>query len=271
MTCEPNDIPDWLASSEHYQPSSDRDGFIARSLLSMSSVLAFFRLDDGKSGTHSPSAPTKLIGALVSILLVSLSKNYLFVLIMLAAVLVRACLLPHAALRRLVGGAGAAAGLSLLLMLPAILIGQPHAALLMATRAFVCVGITLTVALTTPTHELTRALRSFGMPAIAIMTIDLALRSIVRLGETASEVLCALGLRSVGRNRHKGSSMAGVGGVVLLKASKSAQETYDAMRCRGFDGEYRTGARSSLKAVDALWLGLLALVIVLFVLTQGMV
>ena len=267
MAHEPDDIPDWLTTSEHYQPSSDRDGFIARSLLSMSSVLAFFRLDDGKSGTHSPSAPTKLIGALVSILLVSLSKNYLFVLIMLAAVLVRACLLPHAALRRLVGGAGAAAGLSLLLMLPAILIGQPHAALLMATRAFVCVGITLTVALTTPTHEL----RSFGMPAIAIMTIDLALRSIVRLGETASEVLCALGLRSVGRNRHKGSSMAGVGGVVLLKASKSAQETYDAMRCRGFDGEYRTGARSSLKAVDALWLGLLALVIVLFVLTQGMV
>ena len=267
MAHEPDDIPDWLTTSEHYQPSSDRDGFIARSLLSMSSVLAFFRLDDGKSGTHSPSAPTKLIGALVSILLVSLSKNYLFVLIMLAAVLVRACLLPHAALQRLVGGAGAAAGLSLLLMLPAILIGQPHAALLMATRAFVCVGITLTVALTTPTHEL----RSFGMPAIAIMTIDLALRSIVRLGETASEVLCALGLRSVGRNRHKGSSMAGVGGVVLLKASKSAQETYDAMRCRGFDGEYRTGARSSLKAVDALWLGLLALVIVLFVLTQGMV
>ena len=265
------DIPSWLTTPEHYRPGSDRDGFISRSLLSITSALAFFRLDDGREARFSPSAPIKLVVAFVCILLVSLSRNYLFVLVMLAAVLVRACLLPQASLARMMGGAASAAAFSLVIMLPAILLGQAHAPLLLATKAFVSVGITLYVALTTPVWKLTHALRSFHMPGIAIMTIDLALRSIVRLGETAAEVLCALSLRSVGCNRNKGAAIGGVGGVVLLKTSRSAQETYDAMRCRCFDGEYRASARATLKPADAAWALLLIGLVALFAYLQGLV
>ena len=241
-------------------------------MLSISSMLEFFRFDDGRAAAFSPTAPVKIVFCLACILLVSLARNALFAYILLAGVLVRAALLPRRALARVAAGSVAAAGLSLILMLPAALIGQPQAALTLSLKALTCTGITLTMALTTPASNLTAALRHFGVPGIVILTVDLTLRSIVRLGETAEEALCALRLRSVGRNRHKGAAMGGVGGVVLLKASRAAQDTHDAMRCRGFDGEYRAGLRhTGVLACDLVWLALLAGIVLLFVRLQGLV
>ena len=104
-----------------------------------------------------------------------------------------------------------------------------------------------------------------------LAALALTLRGIVTLGETASEVLTALRLRSVGRNPDKRSSMGGVGGVVLLKAGRAAQDTYDAMRCRGFDGAYRMGADVRLRPIDAVYAALFALLTILFAYTQGLV
>lgn len=263
------DIPSWLTESENYRPGRDRDGFVMRNLLQVSSTLAFFRLDDGAPSRLSPSAPAKLLFAFGCILLTSLARNYLFVVILLAGLLVRACLLPQRALVRLVGGSATAAGITLLVMLPACLIGQPRSALMLSTKAFVSCGIALMVALTTPQGQLTRSLRSFGMPSIVIMTVDLALHGIVRLGQCAMEILTALRLRSVGRNRDKQSSIGGIGGMLLLKASRSAQETSDAMRCRGFDGSYQAGEKPPWKAIDLAWLVLLIVLVALFLHLQG--
>lgn len=264
------DIPDWLAEPQDYRPGSDRDGFIAKSLLAVSSVLARLRLDDGRSTPLSPSAQAKLVLGFEVILLTSLARNYLFVLIVLAGLLVRVALLPRQTLSRVVGGSLGAAGLTMLVMTPAALLGQSHAALLLGTKALVSVGTTLTVALTTPAWELTHALRFLHVPDIVILTIDLALRSIVSLGQTAAEVLTALRLRSVGRNRRKGDAMGGVGGIVLLKASRTAQDTHDAMRCRGFDGTYHAGSRSPWRRSDVLALVLGAAICLLFLYLQEM-
>jgi len=265
------DIPTWLSKSEQYRPGSDRDGFIVRNLLALSSTLAFFRLDDGQRGRISPTAPIKLVLALGCILLVSLSRNYLFTLIVLACILARACLLRSDALARVVGGAASAAAISFLVMLPAALMGQPHSALLISTKAFVSTAIVLTVALTTPTADLTKSLRHLGVPGTVILALDLALRGVVVLGQTASEVLTALQLRSVGRNRNKQAAMGGIGGVVLLKASRSAQDTYDAMRCRGFDGTYRMGAGTRPGVGDVLWTCAFVALVLAFLALQGLV
>lgn len=271
MAPAPTDMPDWLASPKRYQPVSDRDGFISRSILSISSVLARFRLDDGQASPLSPSATVKVVLCLSCILLTSLSRNYLFVMIMLAGTLVRTCLLPRRALGRVVAGAGASAGLALVIMLPAVALGQAHSALLLTTKALVSTGVTLITTLTTPAADLTRALRVMGVPGVAILTMDLTLRSIVRLGETASEALAALRLRSVGRNADKAASLGGVGGVVLVKAGRSAQETYDAMRCRAFDGEYHVGGREARRGADVAWMLALAAIVALFLHLQGTV
>ena len=119
--------------------------------------------------------------------------------------------------------------------------------------------------------QLTGALRSFRIPSLFILTLDLALRSIVRLGEVALEVLTALRLRSIGHNRDKVASIGGVGGVVLIKAAKSSQATHDAMRCRGFEGEYDVAQSVKFGWVDAIWIALVALLFALFLYLQGQV
>jgi len=271
MNPKPSETPSWLTQSQNYQPSADHDAFLAKSVLSVSSALSRMRLDDGAETSLSPCAPVKLVSCLACIILVSLSRNYLFVLVMLAGVLLRAALMPRAALGRVVSTSLGAAGIALLLMLPASLLGQPQAALTMAGKALVSTGLAMETTLSTPASQLTGALSSFGVPNLVILTVDLALRSIVRLGEVALEALNALTLRSVGRNRNKQTSMGGIGGVVLIKAGEAAQATHDAMRCRGFEGDYHVARHQALRAIDWAWIILLLLLAVLFVYLQGLV
>ena len=267
-------IPTWLTQGERYVPPRDRDGFLAKSLLSLAGVLARMRLDDGQSTPLSPSTPLKLVLSLALVLLTSLSANFAFVLVVLSLALVRAALLPVRALRRTMAVAGAAAGVTVLLMLPALLLGQAHSPLLLGTKVLATCLVAMEVTLSTPAGRLTRALRTLRVPATAILTLDLALRSIVGLGRTASKVLVALRLRSVGRDRDKRSSIGGVGGVLLLKAGRTAADTADAMACRCFDGTYEVSVeppRPHARTVDAAWLAAGLVLLALFFYLQGLV
>ena len=156
-------------------------------------------------------------------------------------------------------------------MVPAAFFGQPHSTVLLSVKMLVSVSIALTMAVTTPYNQLTSALRTFRVPSLFILTMDLALKNIVRLGEVALEVLTALKLRSVGRNARKGDAVGGVSGVVFLKSKESAEVTFDAMRCRGFDGEYETHAKGPARpAVDACWICLIACLAAAFMYLQGL-
>ena len=63
--------------------------------------------------------------------------------------------------------------------------------------------------------------------------------------------------------------MGGVGGMTFLKANKAARTTADAMRCRGFEGEYQAVPHDAYKRVDIVWILAVAIVCVLFVYLQG--
>lgn len=265
------ELPPWLLQSQAYEPPADRDGFIARSALSITAALSRLRLDDGQRTRLSPTPAVKLALGFALVLLTSLSGNFAFVLVMLALLALRVALLPVRALQRVVAVSCATAALTALVMLPAVLLGQPQSVLLVGTKALVSTGVVLTVALSTPAHELTGGLRALHVPDLAIMTIDLALKSIYDLGTVALEVLCALRLRSVGRNRTKGSALGGTAGFVFLKAHRAAQDTADAMRCRGFEGEYHVDASVRPRAIDLAWLVGLALLVALFLYLQGQV
>ena len=265
-------MPVWLAQPQAYEPSAGRDRYLRRTLLSLAGMLVQLRVDDGRSSRLSPSAPVKLLLAFGCILLVSLSRNYAFTTVLLAFVLVRACFLPAKALRRVASVAVAAAALTFALMLPAVLVGQPQSALNVATKALVSVGLVLAVATTTPHHELTGALRAFHVPALFVLTVDLALKNIVSLGKVAVEVLTALRLRSVGRSVGSGQAIGGVGGTVLLKSADAAADAYEAMTCRCFDGDYRNAPKSRDRAArfaDVAWVAAFALLAVAFFWLEG--
>lgn len=255
------ELPGWLVASPPYVPPRDHDGFLVRSALSLTGMLARLRLDGGQSLALSPSAPVRLLLSLALVLLTSLSTNYAFVIVMLACVLAREALLPVRALRRCVGASLAAAGLTLALMAPAALMGQGGSPVLVGTKVLVCVSLVMTAALSAPAGELGAALISLHVPDAFVQTVELALKGIVELGRTALSALEALALRSVGHNRDKGTSLGGVMGVTSLKAAAAALLTADAMRCRCFEGSYAPRPRARRRAVDALWAvaGLLAL------------
>ncbi len=264
MPHNPSNIPSWMLESEDYEPTRDRDAFISHSLLALGGVLRHFRLDDGRPWAFSPSAPAKLVFCLACILLTSLSTNYLFSLVMLALVLGRMATLTTWRLKRAAAVCFGAAGLTFLIMSPATLIGQGHSAVLISTKVLITTGIAMLVALTTPYNELTGALRSFRVPDLFVMTIDLALKNINHLGIIATEVMEALRLRSVGHNSDKGGSAAGVAGVVLLKSGEAAQATFEAMQCRGFEGEYQLPHERAWRTCDLAWAAILIILCVLF-------
>lgn len=266
------EIPGWLATPQNYEPRPDRSSFIAKSLLSLASALRQLRLDDGLSGRLSPTAPVKLALAFGAIIVNSLATNLMVTLVLLAFVLVRAAFLPRRALVRAAAVAGMAALLSFVLMLPAIFLGQPASAVRLSLKALVSTGLAMELALTTPAGRLTGALRAFHVPNLVIMTIDLALKSIVQLGDCALETLTALSLRSVGRDDDRHSSMAAVGGTLFVRSSIAAQKTYDAMRCRCFTGTYDTvGTMRGIHGADIVWIVAFLLVIVLAAHLEGVI
>ena len=82
-------LPDWMCSGETYVPSKDKEAFLTKSTKSVLSVLAKMRFYEGKDGKFSATPSLKLFYTLLYIVLTACSGNYLFTLIMCAAVTAR--------------------------------------------------------------------------------------------------------------------------------------------------------------------------------------
>ena len=82
-------LPDWMCSGETYVPSKDKEAFLTKSTKSVLSVLAKMGFYEGKDSRFSATPSLKLFYTLLYIVLTACSGNYLFTLIMCAAVTVR--------------------------------------------------------------------------------------------------------------------------------------------------------------------------------------
>lgn len=231
-------IPDWLKEQEEYNAPQDRDGFLTRSILSLMSMLASFRAKTISYGSKYP-APLKLIVCLAMILTTSLARNMLIVYVILAILLAHICFLSGELLVRTITTSLAAALLSVVILIPAVFLGSPQSMLTVSTKVFVSVGLIGLLASTTEWNKLTAGLAAFHIPDVFIFTLDITLKYIVILGNISMDMLNALRLRSIGRNKSKAQSISGVLGVTFLKSRQMSEEMFQAMQCRGFEGEYR--------------------------------
>lgn len=226
-------IPEWLTTSEEYSPKADRDGFVTRSLLSVMGILRSFRANAAVGNDGLP-VPLKLAATLILILACSVSRYMIVTYIVLAAMLVRIIMLKGELIARILGSAILAALFSAVILVPSIWLGSPKSMLTISIKVFVAVGLVGILANTTPWNKLTAGLSFYHVPQVFIMTLDLTLKYIAILGTISVDMLNALRLRSVGINRAKGRSLAGILGMLFLKSRQMADETYDAMRCRGY-------------------------------------
>ena len=231
-------IPDWLKEREEYNAPQDRDSFLTRSILSLMSMLASFRAKTISYGSNYP-APLKLIVCLAMILITSLARNMLIVYTILAVLLAHICFLKEELLVRTISASLAAALLSAVILIPAIFLGSPQSMLTVSIKVFVSVGLIGILSSTTEWNKLTAGLAAFHIPDVFIFTLDITLKYIVILGNISMDMLNALRLRSIGHNKTKAQSMSGILGVTFLKSRQMSEEMFQAMQCRGFEGEYR--------------------------------
>jgi cobalt/nickel transport system permease protein len=113
-------------------------------------------------------------------------------------------------------------------------------------------------------NAITGALKTFFIPDLFILVLDIAIKYIMLLGEFSLNLLYSLRLRSVGKNDNKYASLSGVAGTLFIKSKEMAEDMYAAMECRGFTGEYRTGRKLGFPFGDLIYLLINALIIFTF-------
>jgi cobalt/nickel transport system permease protein len=84
------------------------------------------------------------------------------------------------------------------------------------------------------------------------------------LGEFTLNMMYALKLRSVGKNKNKYTSLSGIAGSMFIKSKEMAEDMYAAMECRGFTGEYQVYNKFKFTLADFAYIMLNAGIILTF-------
>ena len=169
------------------------------------------------------SAPVRLVGMFVCVLCVCLTQSPLYLMLMAAIALVLVAVRPVRGLRATFVPALGAAGLAVVLALPALLLGASAtgAMLKIALKTFINVSLVLGVSWTLTWSRMSAALKMLRLPDEVIFTFDMALKHIEVLGRTAHDLCESVMLRSVGSapaGFSRIDSLAGIMGMTFIKA-----------------------------------------------------
>jgi len=211
----------------------------------------------------------RLVSSFLLILFVSLSRSIYFLAVVGTYELVVMCLMSGPKIAKVLKTSFVASLFAFVIFLPSALWGNWPGVLAVAAKVLLSVAAAALVSATSPWSEISRALSSIRVPDIFILVLDLAIKYISLLGGLVLDMLYALKLRSVGRNRDKTASLSGVAGTVFLKSKEAADEMYAAMECRGFSGTYRVAVRRGFSARDYVFIAVNVLILSLFFFLQG--
>ena len=214
------------------------------------------------------SAPVRLVGMFACVLCVCLTQSPLYLMLMAAIALVLVAVRPVRGLRATLMPALGAAGLAVVLALPALLLGASAASAMLkiALKTFINVSLVLGVSWTLTWSRMSAALKMLHLPDEVIFTFDMALKHIEVLGRTAHDLTESVMLRSVGRAPEgfsRTDSVAGIMGMTFIKAMECSRAMDEAMACRGFAGVYPASARTGFSWRDAVYAAAVALLAVL--------
>jgi cobalt/nickel transport system permease protein len=257
-------IPDWLLRIEEYAPHADRDAFLDRTIVSLLGLLSRFRYRErGPQGIARINAGVGLGSTVLLVLLLSLSRDLLFVAFAGALLLSILSFCRGELIARILKTSLPIAAFTFLVMLPSAFWGRPQTLLMITTKVLVSVVAMKMLVSTVEWGAILGALRTF-LPRLFIVVLDITTRYLVLLAELSLNMLYALKLRSVGRNRCKAPSLAGVAGTLYLKSRQMAEDTYAAMECRCFTGSYPVGRSARVSYRDSIPLALDALTVFVF-------
>ena len=130
-------------------------------------------------------------------------------------------------------------------------------ALLLISRVGISVTLAVILTLTTRWNSLLRALRTFFVPKIFIVTLEMTYRYIFVLITLLEDMFFARKARDSGHStgaeqrRFVGSSMANL----FAKSLQMSEDVYTSMIARGYTGEIHTLQNYTLRGVDVFSLG----------------
>lgn len=261
-----SDIPEWLQNNKNYTPQSDKDTFVNKSILSLLKVIARIKAQDSDKKPKYPINVTlKLIFTFLLLVLISASRSFLFVMIVTVILLVVLSAMKADAIVKILKVSLGMTFITFIIMLPAVIWDNSFSCKLITLKVFTTVTAVGILSHSTKWAAIISALKSFFVPDIFIFVLDITVKYIVMLGEFTLNMLYALKLRSVGKNRSKYGSLSGVAGTMFIKSKEMAEDMYFAMECRGFTGEYhKYGGRLKFTAADGIYIIINAGIIFLY-------
>lgn len=129
-----------------------------------------------------------------------------------------------------------------------------RAALLLCAKAGTIVTLLLIVQATAPLEVTMKAARALGIPGLMVQLSLLSYRYVFVLADELSRLRIALRLRGY-RNRvsrHSYRTAGNVAGTLLFRGAERAERVGHAMRCRGFDGQFRSLTSMRTRFADIL-------------------
>jgi cobalt/nickel transport system permease protein len=259
-------MPEWLLKNENYIPAADRDTFINKSILSFMKVISLIKAQDGSSpDKFGVNAFFRVLFTLMLAVFISLSRTSEFIYIVFAYLLLLLCAMSGKDIIKILSVSITAMVFAVVILLPTAFSGNNYSIIIIPAKVFCTITAIGILSRSTRWDQIIGALKRFHLHDLVIFILDITLKYIVMLGEFAVEMLYALKLRSVGKNKSKYTSMSGVAGTMFLVSREMSEEMYSAMECRGFDGEYRIYQKFTFKLVDAVYLLINAGIITIFI------
>ena len=263
-----NKIPDWLLSTDDYIPSVDKEAFLRKTLFSILAKLTFLRQKPIENKIKFFSAPAKLFLTLLTVVLIVASQKLIFPIIILALSIVFLAFLDGRKIIAVLKPAFLAALFATIIILPSIFL-ENNRIIFLPCKIFITVMLLSYLAQTMPFYQMSYAMRFFCVPNLFILVLDMTLRYIVLLGDTVISLLTSMQLRSVGKNKTKYENMAAILGTTFLKSQAYAKQTYDAMLCRGFTGDYAVKISYKFNYKQIIYLLLALCIICAYIYLEG--
>jgi len=246
-------MPEWLLRKDDYAASIEKNNFINKSILSILKMLTKFKYNAKfKPNRFGINTLTKFISAILIIILVALSRSLPFIIIIDVYLLLIISMLKPEEIKHIIKLALVVTIFTVIILFPSFLMGNTNNSMLIVIKTLTTVTAVNITSAITQWNDITKTLKVFFIPDIFILVLDITIKYIVIFGEFSLNMLYALKLRSIGKNKNKTTSLSGIIGTMFIKSKEMAEEMYGAMECRGFTGEYKLYSKYKFRLNDGL-------------------
>lgn len=259
-------IPEWLASPENYSPLKQKNTFLKQNRNRLLHLLSLFSTTtDTAPRRFKKNSTVQLLTTFILILLVSLSRDILFIWIIYLYQFFLIALLPRLDMLKTVKRMPINLFFVLLFILPSLLFTTELTVFFFVFKTFLILTVVSYFINTNTFFDIIIVLKKYHFPDIIIFIIDITIKYLKILSELLYSMTSAMELRSVGVNNHQYQSLSNLFGNLYLKTKNMSLDMYSAMESRGFTGDYHfTHAKQSIHYSDIAQTCLVILFITLF-------